>query len=266
MLKIARLSILLSLILSLTSCSSEFYENQDNNAKIQKNRDALEVALEANLKYREVNVSCGWFNSDLTAKVIMIPLNKEVIRATVAYKSAIEKLTPDQESQLLERSYKHFINAESATFIMMVINNQKLEYGKNTIYFDNFRENVVLISETQGTYKLRNYDTNLSTSLSPGLNMGYVSFNNLRGTQDGFTDTYTIHFKNFKFTCSNQERYEQPWALLFDESEVNFVDLIAKGTSKQEIRNQFVAEPYESVGLKAQDVTNLLVFVIKILK
>jgi hypothetical protein len=35
--------------------------------------------------------------------------------------------------------------------------------------------------------------------------------------------------------------------------------------SKEDIRNKWVAEPYQDVGLKANDVANLLVFVIKIL-
>ncbi|MGB5769667.1 MAG: hypothetical protein WBM32_07330 [Crocosphaera sp.] len=59
-------------------------EKQKTEAKVKQMRDALEVALEANLQYQEANTACGWFNSDLTSKIIMIPLNKDIIDATVA--------------------------------------------------------------------------------------------------------------------------------------------------------------------------------------
>ncbi|MDJ0842664.1 hypothetical protein [Crocosphaera sp.] len=265
MFRIIKACILLSLALSLASCSTDFMEKRQAAEKAKQMRDALEVALEANLKYREVNVACGWWHSDLTSKVIMIPLNKDVIDATVAYKAVLENLTQEQINQLLQKSYQHFLKGTTSTFVMMIINNDKLEFGKNIIYFSNFRENVFLLSESQKPHKLRNYDTNLSTSLNPGLNMGYVSFENFRGTQDGFTDTYTVHFKSFNLTCSNEQRYEQRLAINFDESEVGFVDLIAKVMTKRDIRNKWVAEPYKNVGLKAHDVANLLVFMMKIL-
>jgi hypothetical protein len=51
-------------MLSLTSCDQAFYDKQQQESKIAQMRDALEVALEANLKYREADVNCGWFNSN----------------------------------------------------------------------------------------------------------------------------------------------------------------------------------------------------------
>ena len=267
MIKIAKLSIILSLMLSLTSCDQAFYDKQQQESKIAQMRDALEVALEANLKYREADVNCGWFNSNLTSKIIMIPLNKDVIDATVAYKVALENLAEDEKNKLLQKSYQHFLRGNSATFVIMIINNDTLEHGKNLIYFNDFREDVILLSESQRVHKLKNYDTNLSTFFSPGLNMGYVSFENFRNDQDkdGFMDTYTIRLERLILTCSNQQKNYQTIALRFDESEVHFVDLIAQGMSKEDIRNKWVAEPYQDVGLKANDVANLLVFVIKIL-
>ncbi|NCQ71462.1 MAG: hypothetical protein GPI99_21075 [Microcystis aeruginosa W13-15] len=254
-------------MLSLTSCDQAFYDKQQQESKIAQMRDALEVALEANLKYREADVNCGWFNSNLTSKIIMIPLNKDVIDATVAYKVALENLAEDEKNKLLQKSYQHFLRGNSATFVIMIVNNDTLEHGKNLIYFNDFREDVILLSESQRVHKLKNYDTNLSTFLSPGLNMGYVSFENFRNDQDkdGFMDTYTIRLDRLILTCSNQQKNYQTIALRFDESEVHFVDLIAQGMSKEDIRNKWVAEPYQDVGLKANDVANLLVFVIKIL-
>ncbi|MCA2698971.1 MAG: hypothetical protein IM500_00440 [Microcystis sp. M179S2] len=197
----------------------------------------------------------------------MIPLNKDVIDATVAYKVALENLAEDEKNKLLQKSYQHFLRGNTATFVIMIINNDTLEHGKNLIYFNDFREDVILLSESQRVHKLKNYDTNLSTFLSPGLNMGYVSFENFRNDQDkdGFMDTYTIRLDRLILTCSNQQKNYQTIALRFDESEVHFVDLIAQGMSKEDIRNKWVAEPYQDVGLKANDVANLLVFVIKIL-
>ncbi|MCA2698970.1 MAG: hypothetical protein IM500_00435 [Microcystis sp. M179S2] len=45
-------------MLSLTSCDQAFYDKQQQESKIAQMRDALEVALEANLKYREADVNC----------------------------------------------------------------------------------------------------------------------------------------------------------------------------------------------------------------
>ncbi len=134
---------------------------------------------------------------------------------------------------------------------------------KDLLLAGNLADALLLVDEM--TRPLAKVFTNLSTSLTPGLNMGYVSFQNFRGTQDGFTDTYTIRLNNLNLTCSDQTSYEQPLAIRFDESEIGFVDLIAKGMSKKDIRNKWVAEPYKDVGLKAHDVANLLVFMIKIL-
>jgi hypothetical protein len=238
---------------------------REQKEQIDKMRGALEVALEANLKYRPITVSCGFFDSKLTSKVVMIPLNKDVIDATVAYEAALKNLNPSQKDKILQKSYRHFLSSKISTFVLMVINNESLDSEKNQIYFGDFRNTVYLLNEGQRQFKLKNYDTVLSAPLSPGLNIGYVTFDNFRGTQDGYTDTYAIHFASFVLTCNQRQAVEQKFAVGFDESEVKFVDLVAKGISVGDIRKNYVAEPYESVGLKANDVANLLVFVTKIL-
>jgi hypothetical protein len=263
MLRVSKLLVMLPLLILLTSCESDDGK-QKQEAKIQKMKDALEVTLEANMNYREIDLDCGFWNSNLTSKFILIPLNKDVIRTAVAYKAANENLSPQQEDQILQKNYQHFLETGTAVYVVVVVNPEKLDSGKNRIFFSNLEKNAVLVSEDRQIYGLVNYTTSLAAPLSPGINKGYLHFRNFRKSQsqDGFTDAYSIHFNEFNLTCGSDQGARQDWAFSFDDSEVKFLDFfVSQGLSKEDVRKRFVATPYEAVGLKADDVFNILKFV-----
>ena len=251
--------------------SGKKIREQQQKAQVQKVKETkgiLELALEANIKYREINAPCGLLGvlgNDLKAKIILIPLKDEVIKASVAYKAALDGIDEAQETQLLQRTQYEFLNKQG-TFIVAVINDSTLKAGKNQIYFDDVVNNIFLTDELGKKHKVVKHTHNLEKKLNPGVNLGYIHFENFRQNHDGYTDTYTVEFNNFNLVCENNEVRTTEWAFLFDDSEVPFLALIEKGMTKEDIRENYIPDTYTSIGLEAEDILNIVKFVLVLIR
>lgn len=250
--------------LILSSCDPSIYEKQERDKELNRRLEALSIALEANLKFRELSISCGFSRSKLVSKFIIIPLKKEVIDAVIKYKSALEGLSEIEEEQLLRKSYREFLESNKTTFILVVANNPTLDSSKDSLSFRQFDADVKLIGENRRQYKLVEYTSNFTANLNPGWNEGYLHFENFRRDYgNNLINSYAIHFDGYQMSCSDQE-FTQGWAFSFDESEVNYLALIEKGLTKDMIRQRYVVQTYETIGLKESDIENIIKFSMKL--
>ena len=243
-------------------------QRKERNKRVEKTKGILEIALESNINYREINAPCGFFGilgQDLTAKVLLIPLKEEVVKSLVAYKAALDGLESNEEKQLLRRTQNEFLSKQG-TFIVAIINNSTLKAGKNQIYFKDVINNIFLTNESGEKYEVAKHTHNLEKKLNPGFNLGYIHFKNFRQEHDGFTDTYTVEFNNFNLVCENGDVRTTEWSFLFDDSEVPFLALIEEGWTNQDIRDKYIPETYAAIGLETKDILNLIKFALILIR
>jgi hypothetical protein len=258
--------VVLQFFLATTACvDPQKLRLQQEQQDIKNKRDALSLTLESNLKFRELSISCGKANlplnigiggRNLVSKFILIPINKEVIYAVVNYKAALEKLGATERRKLLEKGYAEFLNANKTTFMIIISNNPKLDSAKESIHFAKIEEGMRLRLE-KNEYLPLAITPNFMSSLNPGWNDGYIQFGDFRGDYKGSINAYSVNFDGFHMSCGDVKT-SQNWAFLFDESEVNYLALIQKGLSKEEIKSRYIVNSYESIGLSQLDVENLI--------
>jgi hypothetical protein len=250
---------LLLLSLVLTSC------NIQNSPEEQKKK-ALSLSIESNLQYREVSVSCDWFGGKIVSKIVMVPLNKQIIDAAIDYNLSRRKLSDSEVNSLRQRSYKEFLESKKSAFVLVVVNNEKLEAGKNAVGFDKFLQNVRLYGKSGKPYKMVDYSRNLGGRLNPGWNEGYVYFENFREKTDDLIKDYTVRIDNYYVACDQASYKTEQLSFRFDESDINFLAEIQSGLDESKLREIYVTNKYEAVGLKPNDVLNLVRFVAFLMK
>lgn len=235
--------------------------------KINEGKQALSLALEANLNYKEFKISCGyWSGSELNSKLIIIPLKKDVIQAALHYKAALEDLSQIQTNDMIKKNLNDLLNSDRATFILIVINNDKLKYGEEIISFDSINTNTQLIGKNNKYYKFVDFSPVFSAPLAPGRNHGYLQFENFRKDYSGIINNYSIQFNRYTMRCSDPKTARsQQVAFSFDESQVDYLALIERGLSTDEIKNRYVSTTFESLNITEEDIINLVKFTIKLL-
>lgn len=224
----------------------------------QQTLAALSFTLENNLRYTKITASCGPLSrKKLVTKAIVVPLNKSVIDASINYQAASLRLNEDERKSLLEESYRHLLESNTASYIIILSNNPDLDSSQDSLRFKNFPEDIKL-NFNNSDYNLINYTGNLEANLNPGWNTGYLHFENYRRDYSGLINAPSIRFRNYSMTCNNKEATSHEWAILFDESDTNFLALVQKGLTADEIRNKFIVNPLETIRLTQQDIDNLI--------
>ncbi|MFK8186704.1 MAG: hypothetical protein AB8B99_25290 [Phormidesmis sp.] len=258
------------LCLMATGCESYQIAMEEQNAEKLREKlypqtlEALTLSLEENLAYRELNVSCGPLShKKLVSKVMLIPVNKEVVDAAVSHKAVAERFSESKKQELLEKKRRELLKSDKTTFIMVVVNNPKLEYGKDAIYFENISKNLTLTLNGK-PYKLTNFTNNLAASLNPGWDSGYIHFDNFRQDYSGGIDAYAVNFGNFKMVCNGEITASQPWALTFDDTDLNFLALIQEGFTSSEIKEKYVVNTFETIQITQKDVDNMIKILFKL--
>ena len=264
--------VLVVAIIGLIALHNFFFRTQHitKDRDIKSKVDALALTLESNLKFRELRISCGQNNlplgkldvplfnrKNLISKFIVIPINSEVIDAVVNYKVALEGLGKTEAARMADKSYKEFSGSGKTTFIIIISNNPTMDSSSDFVKFNKIDDDISLRIGTQEFFPTA-YTTNFLSSLNPGWNDGYVQFQDFRKDSRGERlNAYSINFDGLHMGCEGTKAI-QNWAFLFDESEVNFLSLIQKGLSKEEIRNRYIVNSFESIGLSQTDVANLI--------
>jgi hypothetical protein len=240
---------------------------QDKAKTAQQALDALAVTLEANLKYREVQSECGFgpWKKELVSKVALVPINKEVIDATLRLKAAREEMSPTNQKNLEARNYQAFVNGDRTTFMLIVVNNDKLDFGKDRIFIDQPNQYVVATSQNK-QYKLIDYTTSLGTNLNPGWNDGYLHFQNFRKNRPGLIKDYSVHINSMSVICDGSNTASQPWAFSFDDSDLNYLSLIQQGLTKDQVREKYNLNAFTYLKMNNEDIGNLVKLVFKFVK
>jgi hypothetical protein len=254
------------MLLLSSSCNvGKFFDA--NEKELQQVSDALSVTLEANLKYREVQSSCGFgpFSKKIVSKIALVPINKEVIDATVRLKSLREKMKSQDEQLFLQKNYDTFLTSDRTTFIFIAVNNATLEYGKDKVIIESPNNNIFVTSQGK-THKLIDFTTSLGTNLNPGWNDGYLHFQNFRKNRTGIVKDYSVHINSMRIVCDSSSLATQPWAFSFDDSDTNYLSFIKEGLSKDDVRKRYNLSAFTYLDIKEDDVTNIVKLVLKFMK
>lgn len=246
--------IFMVLVFTKKNTSSRFNKQQKENRI-----NSLTVTLEDNLKYRPFEVSCNLIHS-LNSVIILIPLNKQVIDATIAYKIAIESISVDMENKLYEENYTKYLNSEISGFILLIINENKIKNDER-IYFSNLTKNILVKTEENRIFPLVKFTQNFTEPLNPGWNIGYLFFKNFRKVG---LDSYSIHFDGFNIECSQTKTRLPAWAWSFDESKIGFLSLFEEGLNVEQVRERYTISSYEKIGLEYEDVFNIIKLLLRL--
>lgn len=235
------------LIVSFLSCKSEAEK------KIEICNDALTLAIEKNLKYRSFTSNRRMSFSDLTTKVFLIPLNKEIIKASIELKASQENMSENNKALLYEKNNERFLKSDRTAFVFIIINS-KIK-SNEYVYIKNLPETVFIKCEGDSVLPVVDFTPSLAASLSPGWNSGYVYF---EGQIPSTANSFSVVMNNI--LISADEDVTGRWAATFDQTEVGFLSLLQQGLKAEKIREKYIITPYEESGLTKDDVINVISF------
>lgn len=231
---------------------------------------ALSLAIERNVSVRNFqHQSCSFFGYHmLKSSVILIPINKEILDAAIAYKAKSEKMSEQDAEKLRTQNYETYITGNTAAFVLFVVvsvDAGAVDDRYDEVYFNGFSNNVNLQDESQ-KYQLEKYTRVFDAPLSPGWNKGYLYFQNFRKEQNF---SYSLHFSNFIVNACKGNGSSTPlsgsWAMSFDESQIGFLSLLQKGLDENSIRKQYGITSYSTAQLNGSDILNLISTVVGLL-
>ena len=189
----------------------------------------------------------------------MIPLNQEIINASIEYKSYIEALDSQAKKNLSDYAHQVYINGNQSVFLLIAnvykYQNEPIE-SDDIVHFKNFRANTFLHDENR-KYNLIKYTHSFDEPLKPGINKAYLYFNNFRKNKENYS--YSMHFNNFIISANKNlgKPTSNRWAFSFDESAIDFYALLEKGISDKEIREGYNIPSSTSNGLSFSDYLNI---------
>lgn len=241
-----------SLLLALLMTLPVGTRAQDESTELE----ALSLAIEENMGIESFRKDCRGFGG-YTTTVMVIPINEEIVNATVAYKAKTEQLSSRKEAKLQRQVTKEFVHGDHATFVLITLNETKDQ--DEIVQFANFKENVDLYTETK-KFSLEKYTRNFDAPLSEGWNKGYLYFKNFRPSG---SNSYSVHLKGLTLQCPSDQATHQV-AFEFDRSEIEFLSLLQKGVSESEIRNRYSIGASASSDLSRSDVLNIVSILVSV--
>jgi hypothetical protein len=232
---------------------------------------ALSLAVEQNLEIRRFHDECMKDGTSIfprkdavTASVILVPINKEVLDASIAYKAKLDGLSGSATKALEVQCYATYLNGPNAAFVLFVKTNDDLDQDDD-VHFVNFGESVFLHDETR-KYILEKYTRVFDEKLSPGWNRGYLYFQNFRKSKDY---SYSVHFSGFVVNaCASvgvHSARPESWAMSFDEAYMKFFSLLQEGLSENSIRQKYGITSYTTAGFSGKDILDIINTVVGIL-
>ena len=222
--------------------------SQDTKTERSQTLTALVLALQHNIGFKLIDVDPSLFSDD-TSIIIIVPINKEIIDTSVAYRASMENLTETESSRLLADAYEEYINGKVFVFALFIINNNF--NSRRVTGFVSFSENVFLYDEER-RYNLIRYTHNFDSNLYAGWNSGYLYFPNFRHAKN---NSYSVHFDGY--WASGNSWNLGSWSFTFDETEIGFLSLLQNGLTESEIRQNYSIAISESSAIDLSTLLNI---------
>jgi hypothetical protein len=223
---------------------------------------ALQLALENNVQASTYADRCNAFGAEQRTLIGVVPINRQVLTAAVAYRAELHALDAAATQDLLDRSTARYLHGDEAVFLLFVVNPNPMD-----------PEALVLLSaddiRLQDEYR-RRYEPLRSTPvfdgnrpLGPGTTHGYLYYPNFRPAGGA---SYAVQFDSgYVRLCPNGEDRYVYMALGFDESELDFFDLFRRGIDPEALRRDYRIPTYGEAGLTSPDFLDLLSLVINLI-
>ena len=220
----------------------------------QQAEDALILTIENNLKYSVLQTD-GWFgSSSVKSRILLLPMNKELIDAAANYKCQKENLDTSRRRELFQSNYNKYLNSDITTFIMIIIN-KKLTTNE-LVYIPKISENLTLNTEKNYNLEFVDCTPSLKESLNSGWNAGYVYF---KGQIPSSINSYSVQLHKVVYWEGNSKD-SLDCSFTYDQTEMNYLSLIEKGLSKKEIEKKLTIKPYEESGIDEKEFFNIISF------
>lgn len=234
----------------------EVYANQQD---MNLAAEALTVTIERHMQYRVFTDRHG-LGKKVQSTIILVPVNEEVLEAAVAYRTAIENLSPSVSTQMLEQSKKYFFQSDLFAMVLLIHNGGAFCNDDLSVFVD-FSNNMILHSEVK-SYNLSKYTRTFSQPLAPGWNRGFLYFKDFR--PDG-SISYSVQFPEYVLNAAPERQYQHTgarysWVFTFEASDLQLLASIQAGTPISTIRESYGISTFSGIGLSMEDIFGILGF------
>lgn len=222
---------------------------------------ALQLAIDQNLQMKGVSAHCGFFNTE-DSTVAVLPINDEVLMAAAAYRTETLKLNQGESSALIQRARARYLQGDEAVFIVVVANPNPMQPDAQVF----LPLDELVLKDEYRSYKLLRSTPIFGTdsTLGPGPNYGYLYFPNFRSSKSA---SYVLDIQDFYANLCAPGAYRKPkivtFEFSFDDSELNFFDLLRRGVSQDALRTQYSIPTYGSSDVGSMSWTDLASLVIE---
>lgn len=218
--------------------------------------NAFRLSIEKNIQSTHMSKFID-YDQVMDFNIYVLPLNKELINATIEYKCWKDKLDLNKKKQLIKKSYNKYIHGNTSAFALIIkCDNAAGLFPK----FNNFNANTYLWDESD-KFQLQRYTRIFDVEINDGWTKGFLYFENFRKSYHH--DTYSIHIANI-----NLGGTDFPLNYSYEETEINFLSLLQKGIDKEQLRNTYIKTNSSNSKLNASDwlnITSILVTLISMI-
>lgn len=222
---------------------------------------ALELALENNIQARAFEQRCSAFGAVQRTLIDVNPINRQVLTAAIAFRAELHALSASAECELAERNLARYLDGSEAVFLVFVLNPYRIDPDAFVILPG---ASIRLEDEYERYEPLRHSPVlDANRSLGPGMTYGYVYFPNFRQRA---SESYAVQFDDgYVDLCATGRGAFTYFALGFDESELDFFDLLRRGIDPDALRRDHRIPTFGDHGLSSPDFLNLVSFAINLI-
>ena len=203
----------LTIVLFLVHAHS--FGQSDKHLKI------FEQAIRKNMEFRNALHERDFFSRKIrrSVNIYVLPLNREMIRATLEYRQSTGNLKKSEMKKLLKESHEKYLNGEFSAFVLLI--HKYSASGRDfDLSFGDFEKLTRLSDETRD-YPMLRHTKIFDEPLTLGWSQGYLYFPNFRSGQHH--DSYAVHLAPLN---------EKALTFAFDDSEVDFLAYLEQGIAE----------------------------------
>lgn len=216
-----------------------------------KHQQIFEEVIGKNMEFKNALHEKDFFSRKTRRRVdiYVLPLNREVIDATLNYRRSIGDLKRSEKKRILKESHEKYLNGEFRAFVLLI--HKYSASGKDfDLSFEDF-ENLTLLSDEMQDYPMLRYTKIFDEPISLGWSKGYLYFPNFRNGQHH--DSYTVHLAPL-----NHETI----SFAFDGSEVDFLAFLEEGIPHEDFQRTWYLD---DVAFGPDDLYKLAATIISII-
>ena len=160
-------------------------------AQEDKHLRSFEQAIRNNMEFRNALHERDFFTRKVrrSVNIYVLPLNGEMIDATLDYRQSTGDLKRSEKKKLLKQSHQKYLKGEFSAFVLLI--HKYAASGRDfDLSFSDFGD-MTRLSDESSDYPVTRYTKIFDEPLDLGWNKGYLYFPNFREGQHH--DSYSVH-------------------------------------------------------------------------